>query len=335
MRGTSARIRGGFVDAWRGSRRLSDSAELEEEVGGFTVGNEVGKRDFDGGIEDVGASETSGSAGGDARHDGNDAADVVDVASGEGETFHERFEKICNHGRAIPRSFAGFADGFEEQECPQDTVVERSNLGGATIEIIEDTPLTSRWSILGSFVVEQRRELGQKDVEDAGFPREVDGAPRLTASKQAHDFFGDARACSEGQCFTTEDDGVVDVGGDGKAETTGELECAQDADGVFAEPCFRIADGVHDTSFDIFHASAPVEDLTCFEVVEESVHGEVAAHGVFTGRAKHVVVSNQEFGRVVRVVSVVLWVATKGGDFDDFAALEEDVDETKTSADDA
>ena len=160
MRGTSAGIRGGFIGAWSRSRRLSDGTELEEGVGGFSVGDEVGKRDFDGGIEDVGASKTSGSAGGDARHDGNDATDVVDVASRKGETFHERLEKICNHGRAIPGSFAGFADGFEEQKCPQDTIVERSNLGGATIEIIKDTPLTGRWSIFGSFVVEQRGKLG-------------------------------------------------------------------------------------------------------------------------------------------------------------------------------
>ena len=79
---------------------------------------------------------------------------------------------------------------------------------------------------------------------------------------------------------------------------------AEHADGIFLEAIVGIADAAQQAVLQVFQAADVVDDREVGDVVEQRVDGEVAAEGVFFGRAKRVVVLDQQVGRVGRVGGV-------------------------------
>ena len=80
-------------------------------------------------------------------------------------------------------------------------------------------------------------------------------------------------------------------------------------------------------------AAHVVDDLALERVVEQAVHGEVAAPRILLGGAEDVVAGDEEVGVGGDVVAHVDRVLPEGGDLDDLAVAEEDVGEAEAAAD--
>ena len=106
-------------------------------------------------------------------------------------------------------------------------------------------------------------------------------------------------------------------------------DSAQHADRIFAETYPGVADGFDGAPLQIAKAADEVDDAVFGDVVEEPVHREVSAEGVFGGRAERVVLMNQELLRVGRLER-----RTEGRDFEDLVR-ERHMDEAESAADDA
>lgn len=103
-------------------------------------------------------------------------------------------------------------------------------------------------------------------------------------------------------------DGVERIGIELEAEPDGEPDGSEHTEVVFLEPGGGLADGSDDLALEVLESADVVEDLILEGVVEESVDGEIAALGVFCGRAELDGVGVSAVG--------VGFIAAEGGDFD-------------------
>ena len=76
---------------------------------------------------------------------------------------------------------------------------------------------------------------------------------------------------------------------DVEAEPGRELHRPQKAHRILAEADVGVADGAHAALLDVVQAADVVDDLARLDIVEQAVHGEVAAAGVLFGGAEDVV----------------------------------------------
>jgi len=86
---------------------------------------------------------------------------------------------------------------------------------------------------------------------------------------------------------------------DREVDPRGERDRAQHAHGILAKPHVGVADRSHDLVAQVVEAADVIDDREGGDVVEERVDREVAAEGVFLGRAERVVAMDQvlAFGR--------------------------------------
>src|SRR5207244_645225 len=97
--------------------------------------------------------------------DGDDATNGVGDAARDRQPLDDRIEERERGGNAIALAFAGLLHGLEQQQRPEDDVVERSASGDrAAVDLSKKTE-DARPRAVSLVVVEEARELGQKDAE--------------------------------------------------------------------------------------------------------------------------------------------------------------------------
>ena len=84
-------------------------------------------------------------------------------------------------------------------------------------------------------------------------------------------------------------DRLFGCGIDGKLQLRGQPRRSQHAYRILAKACLRIADHDHALFLDIGNAADVVQDLFLRRIVEQRVHGEIAADGVFFLVAEYIV----------------------------------------------
>ena len=186
-------------------------------------------------------------------------------------------------------------------------------------------------SRVGFGVGEQGSQLGHELPRGARRQQQLEGAHARAAAHQAVELFEHPRCRALVDLFSVADEGPLRLVFDAKAEARCELDGPQHAYGVFAKAHVRVANRANQMRLDVRQTAHVIDDGLLLDVVEQAVHREVSAVGVFLFGAEDVVPSDEQFA-VVGCVGAR--VGSKRRRLDDLVA-EEHVGQTKPATDDS
>ena len=154
-----------------------------------------------------------------------------------------------------------------------------------------------------------REQIGEKPVA----MQRHEGLACATLAEDLVDLLEDARGAAAHDLAAQVPDRLLGVPIDGEVEPRGQCHRAQHSCGVLPEADDGIADRTDDPVAEVVQARHPIDDREGRDVVEERVHGEVAAEGVLLGGAEGVVAADEG------VALLRLGLAAEGRDLDHLA----------------
>ena len=153
------------------------------------------------------------------------------------------------------------------------------------------------------------RHFGQDIRQHPGGVQQLEAVARSTLRENAHQFIAHALGRHFQNQFVIPADGRESYRLDLKLQPRSKANGAQQAQVVFAEPGFRIADGADHAAFQVGAPADEVQHLARIRVEQQSVDGEVAALRVLGGVGFKV-------HRVGTAPVAILLVAAESGDLD-------------------
>ena len=183
---------------------------------------------------------------------------------------------------------------------------------------------------------------GEQVLEQLVLHQQFQGGRRVTGQEQFEEFVEQPGGGDFPQQVGAARNGPGRVAVDLEAEFRGEAQHPQHAHRVFRVSHRGITDDADCAPLEVLEPVYVIEDLEGARVVVQRVHRQVAPHGVLFQGAVDIVPQQQSAGGLPRVVAaglggrlgIVVVMAAKGGDLDDFPA-EAHVDDAETPADDA